>query len=92
MENNLKNKLYGQKIVERTVVNALYGYKDSSSPPKALAMSFHGSPGSGKNFVARMIAQSFFKKGMNSNFYHFFNGRTYAPVTAYLEDYKVTTN
>ena len=37
-------------------------------------MSFHGTPGIGKNFVADMIAQAVFEKGTSSSFYHKIHG------------------
>lgn len=37
-------------------------------------MSFHGTPGIGKNFVADMIAEAVFEKGTSSSFYHKIHG------------------
>lgn len=81
--------MHGQQIAQSTVVAALTGYRQTEKPPKALAMSFHGLQGSGKNFVAEIIAQTFYKEGTKSKFYHFFNGRSYAPVPSRLQEYKV---
>ncbi|XP_043275051.1 torsin-1A-like [Venturia canescens] len=85
---NFRKHLHGQQVAATTVLRALIGYKNTKEPPKALVMSFHGLPGSGKNYVTNMIAASFFKEGPNSKYYHFFNGRSYAPVEARIEAYK----
>lgn len=95
LEKNFRLHLHGQQVAAKTVLRALIGYKNTPEPPKALAMSFHGWAGSGKNYVAKMVAESFLKKGMESQYYHFFNGRSYAPLKSQIEDYKViidTTN
>lgn len=52
----------------------------SGHPPKALAMSFHGTPGTGKNFVAQHIVKYFYKEGSKSKYYHFFSGRLSFPL------------
>ena len=43
-----------------------------SPSDKALVMSFHGWTGSGKNFVAKFIAESLFRKGIKSNNIHIY--------------------
>lgn len=53
-------------------------------------MSFHGPPGTGKTYVAQMIAKSIYKNGDLSKFYHFFNGRNDFPLQKDVEQYKVT--
>lgn len=88
LDDLLSNELYGQDIAHRVIVSALHGHLSRSNPPKALAMSFHGPPGTGKTFVAQMIAKSFYKKGEQSQFYHFFNGRNDFPLERDLERYK----
>ncbi|XP_065942153.1 torsin-1A-like [Magallana gigas] len=40
------------------------------NPSKALALSFHGGPGTGKNYVSTILADSIFKKGMRSKYVH----------------------
>ncbi|XP_032688227.1 torsin-like protein isoform X2 [Odontomachus brunneus] len=51
-------------------------------------MSFHGTPGTGKNYVAQMIATSLYKKGIQSRYFHFFNGRNDFPLQKKIDDYK----
>ncbi|KOC65969.1 Torsin-like protein [Habropoda laboriosa] len=84
----LHKELYGQEIVHRIVINALRGHLTSSNPPKALSMSFHGPPGTGKTYMTQMIAKFLYKKGDQSEFYHFFNGRNDFPLQEKVNDYK----
>lgn len=85
----MQNNLYGQHIVYKTVVNALYGYLNHNEQRKALTLSFHGPPGTGKNYVAKFIVESLYEKGTESKFFHFFNGRTDFPLKKEIENYKV---
>lgn len=85
----LTARLYGQQIAHETIINALRGHFGTHSSPKALAMSFHGTPGTGKNYVAQMIAASYYKNGVHSQYYHFFNGRNDFPLQRKIDEYKV---
>ncbi|XP_066581341.1 torsin-1A-like [Prorops nasuta] len=84
----LKYQLYGQHIAYSTVLSALKGHIYSVDPPKALAMSFHGGPGTGKNYVAELIVQSFFQNGTRSKFYYHYNGRNDFPLEERVPQYK----
>ncbi|XP_078045359.1 torsin-1A [Augochlora pura] len=88
LDDVLSETLYGQEIAHRVVISALRGHLSQVNPPKALVMSFHGPPGTGKTFVAQMIARSFYKKGEQSQYYHFFNGRNDFPLEQDVEHYK----
>lgn len=85
----LTAKLYGQQIAHETIINALRGHLESQNSPKALVMSFHGTPGTGKNYVAQMIAKALYKEGIQSKYYHFFNGRNDFPFQRKVDEYKV---
>jgi len=89
LEVMLAARLYGQQIAHETIINALRGHLGNKDSPKALVMSFHGTPGTGKNYVAQMIAKAFYKKGVESQYYHFFNGRNDFPLQRKVEEYKV---
>ncbi|XP_015113701.1 torsin-like protein [Diachasma alloeum] len=84
----LGDRLFGQHIASKTIVSALGAHRAVNSPNKPLTMSFHGLAGTGKNYVAQMIAFAYFKKGQNSKYYHFFNGRTEFPLASRLEFYQ----
>ncbi|XP_011163297.1 torsin-like protein [Solenopsis invicta] len=88
LEYMLTAKLFGQDIARETIINALRGHYESHNSPKALVMSFHGTPGTGKNYVVQMIAKAFYKNGMQSKYFHFFNGRNDFPLQRKLDEYK----
>ncbi|KZC13282.1 PREDICTED: torsin-1A-like [Dufourea novaeangliae] len=88
LDDLFNTEVFGQQIAHRVIINALRGHLTWSDPPKALAMSFHGPPGTGKTYVAQMIAKSFYKQGQQSNFYHCFNGRNDFPLQQDVELYK----
>lgn len=69
----LNKNLFGQHIVQSVLVNAIGAHLNNiESSRKPLVMSFHGTSGTGKNFVADFVAQSLYVKGINSNFVHKF--------------------
>ena len=63
LKESLAANVFGQHVVTRLVTKKV----------RALVMSFHGWTGSGKNFVAKFIAESLFQLGMNSKFVHLLN-------------------
>jgi len=89
LEVMLTKKLYGQQIAHETILTALRAHLKSDNSPKALVMSFHGTPGTGKNYVTHMIATAFYKKGVESQYFHFFNGRNDFPLERKIDEYKV---
>lgn len=70
LQNEVKSKLYGQHIAEEIVIRAVNAHVRKPNPNKALVISFHGWTGSGKNFLAKMIAKAIYKKEMHSEFVH----------------------
>lgn len=79
MNAELNRRLYGQHLVLKTVVPAIRKHLVNKSPPKALVLSFHGWTGGGKNYVSRMIAESLFKEGTTSKYYHLFISTLHFP-------------
>ncbi|CAD6222204.1 GSCOCG00000814001-RA-CDS [Cotesia congregata] len=80
LNEQLEEKLFGQHIAHDVVTSALRAHIRSEYSPKALTMSFHGTPGTGKNFVAQNIVKYFYKEGSKSKYYHFFSGRLSFPL------------
>lgn len=80
-------KLQGQHIAKDVVLNAINSHMKKSKKP--LVMSFHGANGVGKTYVSRMIAQSFFEKGENSRFFHFYYGLQNFPDKKKVSEYQV---
>jgi len=76
---SLDANVFGQHIATRQVLAALHrrwttGNSDvigTSQPEKPLVMSFHGWTGSGKNYVAKFVAEALFEAGMTSRFVTF---------------------
>ncbi|CAO1407791.1 unnamed protein product [Diamesa serratosioi] len=86
---NFDSNLFGQHIVKDKVYNAVNSHYNSIKySKKPLVMSFHGTPGIGKNFVADMIAEAVFEKGASSSFYHKFHGSMDFPGIESVGHYK----
>ena len=88
LETALRSRLFGQHLVMQTVPNAVVGHLNNKSPSKALALSFNGWTGSGKNFVSKIIAEHIFKEGMDSSFVHQIIATHDYPHQDYVEFYK----
>ncbi|XP_026480780.1 torsin-1A-like isoform X2 [Ctenocephalides felis] len=85
---SLTHHVYGQHLVLDTVVPAIQGHISSSSPKKPLTLSFHGTPGSGKNYVSQFIANSLYRYGEKSKFVHSYNGGLHFPLQSKVDEYK----
>ncbi|XP_026669591.1 torsin-like protein [Ceratina calcarata] len=83
----LIKELYGQEIARQAIINALRGHL-TTNPPKALSMSFHGPPGTGKTYISQLIAKFLYKYGEESKYFHFFNGRNDFPLESKVDEYK----
>lgn len=79
LENLLYYNIYGQHLANKIVLAAMKSHWDSPHAQKALTLSFHGWPGSGKNYITRFIKESVYLKGSNSRFVHHFMGRVHFP-------------
>uniref|UniRef100_A0A1A9VCM7 AAA+ ATPase domain-containing protein n=1 Tax=Glossina austeni TaxID=7395 RepID=A0A1A9VCM7_GLOAU len=89
--NALKTKLvdlYGQHIVKHQLIPALASHLEKRRDSrKSLVISFHGTPGTGKNMVADMIANSIYAEGLRSRFVHKFMGRAEYPSEEHSASY-----
>ena len=54
-----------------------------------MVLSFHGWTGTGKNYVAKFIAESLFKKGMKSGFVQIFISTVNFPDHSKVDIYKI---
>lgn len=52
-------------------------------------MSFHGTPGTGKNFVADRIVKHFYERGDRSKYVHKYRGRIDFPLASEVDLYRV---
>ena len=84
----LNQKLYGQHLAIGPLVKHLRGHFEGQ-PKKATVLSLHGPPGTGKNFVSRMLVDNLYVKGMDSNYVHLLSATKDFPHESMLEEYKV---
>ncbi|XP_055549181.1 torsin-like protein [Wyeomyia smithii] len=69
LSRKLKRNLFGQHIVQDTLISALMGHLNNiESSSKPLVMYFDGTTGTGKNYVTDFIISSFYEKGINSKY------------------------
>ncbi|XP_034948400.1 torsin-1A [Chelonus insularis] len=88
LNERLRTKLFGQHIVNKELISALGAHINVREPKKALVMNFHGPGGTGKNYVARMIIETFYEKKVESNYVHLFIGRINFPLESKKQEYK----
>ncbi|XP_076070435.1 torsin-1A-like [Mytilus galloprovincialis] len=70
LSSSLRDQVYGQHLVIKAVVRHIKAHLSNKDPSKALALSFHGGTGTGKNYVSKIIADHLYKEGMKSGFVH----------------------
>ncbi|KAH8235650.1 hypothetical protein KR032_004813 [Drosophila birchii] len=89
LKSSLRRTLIGQHIVMQHVVPALGAHFSSQSTSrKPLVISFHGQPGTGKNFVADQIAQALYLKGSKSGYVAKYLGQADFPNANNVQIYK----
>ncbi|XP_060064795.1 torsin-1A-like [Ylistrum balloti] len=85
---SLDSQVYGQHLSKLAVINHLRAHTRSANPSKALAISFHGGTGTGKNFVSKIIAESIYRKGMKSKYVHLISATKEFPHKEMVPLYK----
>ncbi|NWW23687.1 TOR3A protein, partial [Falcunculus frontatus] len=88
LEADLSRQLHGQHLAKEVVVQALQGFLQSPRPQKALVLSFHGWSGTGKNFVARLVASHLYRDGLKSECVRVFVSLLHFPHHNYVDSYK----
>ena len=88
-EDSFDKHVFGQHIVKEMVSKQLRAHLRKDSPKKALVLSFHGWTGSGKNYVAKYIAESLFRKGQRSDFVKIYISTVDFPDESKVDIYKV---
>jgi len=88
LQDLLAQHLVGQHIAQDLVVRALRGHARNKSPSKPLVLGLHGWTGSGKNFVSKFIAESFYTLGLASKFVHLFIATLHFPNKGDVNLYK----
>lgn len=88
---DLESNLFGQHIVNTALLAALRSHVNNlERSEKPLVLSFHGTPGTGKNYVADMIIKNFYRLGDNSRFVHRYRGRIDFPLESEVNLYRVS--
>lgn len=91
LKRDLEHNLFGQHIANKTVLPALYShYKNLETSQKPLVMSFHGTPGTGKNYMADRIVKHLYRLGDESKYVHKFRGRIDFPLASEVDVYRVS--
>lgn len=90
LKRDLQENLFGQHIVNGTLIPALRSHINHlHRSQKPLVMSFHGLPGTGKNYVADMIVKHFYLAGDNSKFVHKYSAQIDFPLESEVDFYRV---
>ncbi|NXD15279.1 TOR3A protein, partial [Nothocercus nigrocapillus] len=89
LELDLTGQLHGQHLASEVIIRAVRGFVQSPRPGKALVLSFHGWSGTGKNFVARMVAGHLYRDGLRSECVRTFVSLFHFPHRKSVDSYKV---
>uniref|UniRef100_G1T1D1 Torsin family 3 member A n=1 Tax=Oryctolagus cuniculus TaxID=9986 RepID=G1T1D1_RABIT len=88
LDSDLSGRLHGQHLARELVLRTVKGYLEVPRPDKALALSFHGWSGTGKNFVARMLAENLYRDGQRSACVRMLIATIHFPHPKYVDLYK----
>ncbi|XP_009645197.1 torsin-3A [Egretta garzetta] len=88
LEADLNGQLHGQHLAKEVIIRAVQGFLQSPQSQKALVLSFHGWSGTGKNFVARMLASHLYRDGLKSECVRVFISLFHFPHHKYVDSYK----
>ncbi|XP_058158242.1 torsin-1A isoform X3 [Dasypus novemcinctus] len=88
LQKDLDNKLFGQHLAKKVVLNAVSGFISNPKPKKPLTLSLHGWTGTGKNFVSKIIAENIYEGGLNSDYVHLFVATLHFPHASNITLYK----
>ncbi|XP_062855071.1 torsin-3A [Trichomycterus rosablanca] len=88
LELDLQQKLHGQHLAQSVVLKAIQGFINNPESNKPLTLSFHGWSGTGKNFVARMVADNLYRDGIKSECVRLFIAPFHFPHAQLVDVYK----
>eukprot|EP00067_Danio_rerio_P051433 XP_684868.5 torsin-1A-like isoform X1 [Danio rerio] len=66
LEKDLNDFLFGQHIASNVILKSVSSFMTDSKPNKPLVLSLHGTTGTGKNHVTKILARNIYKKGEES--------------------------
>ena len=91
LKDDFDNHLFGQHIAVEVILPALQShFRNIQTSAKPLVMSFHGTPGTGKNYVSDRIVKHLYAKGEESKYVNRFRGRMDFPVAEHVPIYRVS--
>lgn len=73
------SNFFGQHVAKLELQRSLGYFYKRQDRSKPLVLSFHGTPGTGKNYAALQIVEARYKKAAESNFVHGYSGRVNFP-------------
>ncbi|TSN76567.1 Calreticulin [Bagarius yarrelli] len=88
LERDLQLKLHGQHLAQSVVLKAIQGFINNPESNKPLTLSFHGWSGTGKNFVARLVADNLYRDGVKSECVRLFIAPFHFPHARLVDVYK----
>ena len=80
LERDIRNKVHGQPLITEPIIHSLTAHMKDPNPPRPLVMYFSGWTGTGKTYVAHMIARNLYKLGMDSNFVKYISSSFHFPT------------
>lgn len=90
LSRNLSASLFGQHIVLDRLIPILRAhYRTGDHSGKPLVLSFHGTAGTGKNFVSDRVADHLYRSGAGSRYVHKYLGRVDFPHADMVDTYAV---
>ncbi|KAK7136101.1 hypothetical protein R3I94_014683 [Phoxinus phoxinus] len=88
LERDLQVNLHGQHLAQSVVLKAIQGFIKNPESNKPLTLSFHGWSGTGKNFVARIVADNLYRDGIKSECVRLFIAPFHFPHARLVDVYK----
>ncbi|XP_062567718.1 torsin-1A-like [Saccostrea cucullata] len=87
LREDLQTRVFGQDLAIDVIMKHLRAHM-TKDPTRALALSFHGGTGTGKNHVSRIIAEGLYQEGMRSKYVHFISATKEFPHVYQVPLYK----
>lgn len=76
----LKTKVYGQPLITAPIYKSIKAHVSNERPSRPLVMYFSGWTGTGKTYVAKLIANSLYKEGLKSHFVKYISSSLHFPI------------
>lgn len=78
---DLKTKVHGQPLILDPIHRSLMAHMINDHPSRPLVMYFSGWTGTGKTFVANLIAKNLFRNGLKSRFVKYISSSFHFPIS-----------